>query len=100
MWCNAGMQFKNFFKNLTIEERVAFAMRVKSTKGHLQNVAYGYRPCSPALASAIELDTGGLVTRPEMLPNDWRQIWPELAISTDAAALAAIEATDPILKAA
>ena len=89
------MQFKNFFKNLTIEERIAFAVRVKSTKGHLQNVAYGYRPCSPALASAIELDTNGVVTRPEMIPDDWRQIWPELAVSVDAAAVAMTEAVEP-----
>jgi DNA-binding transcriptional regulator YdaS (Cro superfamily) len=77
------MQFKTYFKNLPIDEREAFATCVKSTKGHLQNVAYGYRPCSPALAVAIEFETKGEVTRVEMLPNDWQQIWPELVAAYD-----------------
>ncbi|EKS9798257.1 MULTISPECIES: transcriptional regulator [Burkholderia] len=32
----------------------------------------------PEHCSAIERFTGGAVTRPELRPNDWREIWPEL----------------------
>ncbi len=83
------MQFKKHFRSLSILERLAFAGRVKSTKGHLQNIAYGYRPCSPVLAVAIELETKGEVTRQELLPNDWRQLWPELVQAADAATVPA-----------
>lgn len=85
------MQFKTHFKNLTIAERLAFAERVNSTKGHLQNVANGSRPCSPALAVAIEFETNSEVTRRDLLPNDWKKIWPELAAAGDCIACAAIE---------
>ena len=29
--------------------------------------------------AAIEIATGGAVTRREMRPDDWRRVWPELA---------------------
>lgn len=29
--------------------------------------------------AAIELACGGVVTRRELRPNDWKRIWPELA---------------------
>ena len=32
-------------------------------------------------ATAIEKFTGGLVTRRDIRPDDWRDIWPELADS-------------------
>lgn len=82
------MQFKNHFRGLSISERLAFAVRVKSTKGHLQNIAYGYRPCSPVLAVAIEFETKGEVTRQELLPNDWKQLWPELVQAPELAGVA------------
>lgn len=37
------------------------------------------RVATPAeYASAIEIATGGQVTRQELRPNDWHRIWPEL----------------------
>lgn len=33
--------------------------------------------------TAIERATGGAVTRRDLRPDDWAQIWPELAITTD-----------------
>ena len=33
--------------------------------------------------SAIELFTGGTVTRQEMRPTDWQRIWPELATNSE-----------------
>jgi len=31
--------------------------------------------------AAIELACGGLVTRRDLRPDDWRRIWPELAVN-------------------
>ncbi len=45
----------------------------------MQNVAYGYRPCSPEMAVLIEQRTNGVVTRKELRPDDWQAIWPELS---------------------
>lgn len=39
----------------------------------------GRRPVPVAHGAAIELFTGGAVTRQQMFPNDWQRIWPELA---------------------
>jgi|GEM_PF-2316698 len=58
--------------------REAFALRVNSTFGHINNVALGYKTCAPALATAIELDTERAVRRWELRPEDWHLIWPEL----------------------
>ncbi len=36
--------------------------------------------------AAIEMVTGGAVTRRELRPDDWQRIWPELADPAKAAA--------------
>lgn len=59
-------------------ERKAFALRCGTSFGHLQNIAYGYRPCGTALAVAIERESARQVTRQE-LRDDWHDLWPELA---------------------
>jgi DNA-binding transcriptional regulator YdaS (Cro superfamily) len=45
----------------------------------LSQILSGSRPVPPAFAVAIEVATEGQVTRPELRPDDWRAIWPELA---------------------
>lgn len=39
----------------------------------------GLRAISPHRAVLIERATGGAVTRKDLRPHDWREIWPELA---------------------
>lgn len=39
----------------------------------------GLRPVPVEDCFAIELATQGQVTRQELRPDDWQQIWPELA---------------------
>lgn len=73
------MDLKAYLKSLPDRQaREAFALRVKSTFGHINNVALGYKPCAPALATAIELDTERAVRRWELRTEDWHLIWPEL----------------------
>jgi DNA-binding transcriptional regulator YdaS (Cro superfamily) len=40
--------------------------------------AKGTRPVPIEYGAAIETATGGLVTRQELFPNEWRRVWPEL----------------------
>ena len=41
--------------------------------------ATGKRPVPLDRCVAIEKATGGVVTRRELRPDDWRAVWPELA---------------------
>jgi len=72
------MNLRAFLSDLDPAERADFAERCNTSKGHLQNVMYGIRPCSPGLAVLIEQLSEGRVTRKELRP-DWMAIWPELA---------------------
>lgn len=72
------MDLKTYWRTLTKEDREAFAGRCESTVGHLQNVMYRVRPAATDLAVAIERESGGLVTRQELRPEDWQRHWPEL----------------------
>lgn len=72
------MDLKTFYTPLTREERDAFALLCKTSRGHLQNVMYGQRPCAPELAVAIEQESKAAIRRWDLRPDDWRLIWPEL----------------------
>lgn len=39
----------------------------------------GVRPVSEKMAVRIEIKTNGLLNRKTLRPNDWMDIWPELA---------------------
>lgn len=71
------MDLKTYLSSLAVPEREGFAQECGTTRGHLQNVMYGHRPCSPELAVAIEKKSAGKVTRRD-LRTDWAAIWPEL----------------------
>lgn len=73
------MDLKTYLRQMTTQQRQAFAEKVGTTRGHLQNIAYGFRSCSPALAVAIERATAREITRRDLLPDEWEGIWPELA---------------------
>jgi len=73
------MDLKTFIKSLGDEPaREAFAERCGSKIGHIRNVMYGMRPCSPELAVAIEIESAKAVTRKELCPDNWEKVWPEL----------------------
>jgi DNA-binding transcriptional regulator YdaS (Cro superfamily) len=45
---------------------------------YLRQMAGGVRAVSPARCVQIERLTGGVVSRRDLRPDDWRSIWPEL----------------------
>ena len=73
------MEFKPYFFGLTPTEREAFAAKCETSVGHLQNVAYGFRPASAELAVLIERNSKKQVTRIDLFPERFQRIWPELA---------------------
>ena len=46
---------------------------------------YADRRPGPVYCSRIEAATGGAVTRRELRPKDWHQLWPELATPAEPA---------------
>lgn len=72
------MNLLKFWKNQHIDLKKTFADRCKTSASHINNVAYGYKPCGIPLAVAIEKETQGVVTRQELRPHDYWLIWPDL----------------------
>ncbi len=68
----------DYLKALPAGGANAFAERCGVTFRHLQNITYGDRMASAALALAIERESGGAVSRQELRPDDWRDYWPDL----------------------
>ncbi|HWH75058.1 MAG TPA: YdaS family helix-turn-helix protein [Methylibium sp.] len=55
-----------------------FAKRLGVTQGMVGFWVRG-KPPTPARAVQIERATQGAVTRQDLRPDDWREIWPELS---------------------
>ncbi len=53
--------------------------RTGTTRGYLKQIAYGNKQASASVASSLERESRGLLTRQSLRPNDWTVIWPELA---------------------
>jgi DNA-binding transcriptional regulator YdaS (Cro superfamily) len=53
--------------------------RTGTTRGYLKQIAYGNKQASAGVASSLERESRGLLTRQSLRPNDWTVIWPELA---------------------
>lgn len=69
---------------LPLSDRRLLAERCNTTAGHLNNVAYGDRTGSPALAAQLEKATGGKVMRWDVRQDDWHLIWEDLRTRPDA----------------
>ena len=52
-----------------------------TSRAYLRLIAYGHKIASAEIAARTESATGGAVTRKALRPNDWKQIWPELAVA-------------------
>jgi DNA-binding transcriptional regulator YdaS (Cro superfamily) len=58
---------------------VVLARLLKLNYHYLYSIAAGIRKAPIEIALRIENATQGEVTRRDLRPNDWHQIWPELA---------------------
>lgn len=53
--------------------------RTGTSRGYLKQIAYGNKQASAALAVSLERELSGAISRKELRPGDWNQIWPELS---------------------
>lgn len=51
----------------------------------LRAIARGDRPCPPRLAVRIEKFTNGSLSRQQLFPDDYWELWPELASAGEGA---------------
>lgn len=65
--------------DITAAERHKIANAVNLHEQYLYQIFTARRVCPPEHATAIERATDGRITRQMLRPNDWAQIWPELA---------------------
>ena len=72
------MKLSDYLREMPVADRAALARACGTTYGHLKNVAFSGKPCGEKLAMALELATDGAVTRRELRPTDWWEIWHEL----------------------
>jgi DNA-binding transcriptional regulator YdaS (Cro superfamily) len=82
----------SFLNRLTAPERGEFCILCGTTVGYLRKAVSVGHLLSPALCVSIERSTGGAVTRRDLRPDDWQDIWPELAGDGDAATTTAKDA--------
>lgn len=69
----------NYFNELSCDDRRAFLERAGLTEGYLRRACSASVKMFPNRCVAIERATNGAVTRKDLRPHDWRDIWPELA---------------------
>lgn len=67
-----------YLNSLSKDEQTAFAERCGTSVGYLRKAISKGQLLGASLCVAIEQDTKGAVTRKDIRPDDWAQIWPEL----------------------
>jgi|GEM_PF-396871 len=95
------MTFKQFLNSLSVPRRAELAARCGTSIGYLRQIAYGNRRCSPKLAVCLERESGGVITRKGLRPDDWVKLWPEMAdrelrLASDTASSSLQRGMDPI----
>lgn len=63
---------------LTAQARAAIAAKAGVSDAYLYQCLTGRRSMSPADAVRVESESGGVVRRWDLRPDDWWKIWPEL----------------------
>jgi DNA-binding transcriptional regulator YdaS (Cro superfamily) len=58
--------------------QIKLAREINVPTVSIHHWAHGIRPVPAHAAVAIERATAGAVTRKDLRPNDWADIWPEL----------------------
>ncbi|CAN0620454.1 protein of unknown function [Burkholderia multivorans] len=72
-------KLRNFLNSMSPGEQISFAERCGTTIGYLRKAISVGQLLRAGLCVAIERASNGAVTRRDLHPDDWRDIWPELA---------------------
>jgi DNA-binding transcriptional regulator YdaS (Cro superfamily) len=70
-------KLRAYLNDMPSEKQDEFAKACKTTIGSLRTAMSKNSAIGPAIAVAIEKNSGGAVTRQD-LRTDWADIWPEL----------------------
>lgn len=70
-----------YLNSLPVAEQSSFAQRCGTTVGYLRKAASVGQLFNPATCVRLEVESGGVIARPMLRPDDWQDIWPELADS-------------------
>lgn len=74
-------KLKAYLKSLSSpEDRSKFAFLCGTTIGYIRKVicSNGSLFFGPVICRKIEENSSGLVSRKDLRPNDWHELWPEL----------------------
>lgn len=74
----AQMTLTEYLKAAPRGALLSLAKCIDAHAPDVSNWASGGRPVPPHRCVAIEVATGGQVTRKDLRPDDWQRIWPEL----------------------
>ncbi|WP_186276366.1 transcriptional regulator [Burkholderia gladioli] len=72
------MDLKTYLSSLERGGASKLAEEVGVSPSFLSQMAAGSSAISPARCVLIERATGAVVSRRDLRPDDWRDIWPEL----------------------
>jgi DNA-binding transcriptional regulator YdaS (Cro superfamily) len=69
------MTLHDYLRRLSKTDRAEFAVAAGTVLGHLHNISYGYKPCTPRIAVGIERESRGVLRVEELCPDvDWAVI--------------------------
>ncbi len=71
-------KLKSLLRQMTLEEQAQFCFACGTTLGYMRKALSVGAIFRPALCVSIEQESKGLVTRRDLHPDDWQDIWPEL----------------------
>lgn len=75
-----GMEeLRRYLKTLSVDAQRDFAARSGTTLGYLRKMISIKSVLREKICAALERESAGAVTRRDLRPDDWQQIWPELA---------------------
>lgn len=79
-------KLRQHINSLSIEEQNEFATSCGTSISYIRKIlsSNGKLFFGPAICSRIEQRTNCFVTRKDLRPNDWREIWPDLATQESA----------------
>ncbi|HBO23552.1 MAG TPA: hypothetical protein DD649_11770 [Providencia sp.] len=75
------MDLKQYIDSLEWGGAKELADKLGVSKSFLSQMASGISAISPKRCVEIEIATNSNVTRKDLRPNDWHEIWPELEVA-------------------
>lgn len=78
-------KLKPFLRQMPPEAQAQFCSACGTTLGYVRKALSVGAVFGPALCVAFERESAGAVTRRDLRPDDWQDIWPELAESKEGA---------------